>query len=188
MEIFKVSDPKEAIAFAQRCLAEGKEGLDLFYNTDIFVQTGITHTADLDKARELGLPIWRAEHLGGTIICFPGDLSMCLVTWGNSMPDFGERSMEAVAELLEERGAVVTYDNNDVLADGKKVASWARATLVSGFVQTVLHFSVNVDLELIKEICIKTMEKVPGALSDYGITADMIWQRIKKKTGIGERK
>ena len=69
--------------------------------------------------------------------------------------------------------------SSDLLADGKKVASWARATLITGWVQTVAHFSVNVDVDLIRQICTKPMVKVPGALSDYGITAEMIWDDIK---------
>lgn len=179
MEIFKTNDPQKAMSYAAECIGpNGHDGLDLFFNESVFLQTGVTATCDKDAARSLGIPVWEAAHLGGSIVCFPGDLSLCLTTWGNIMPDFGEQCMEAVAEQLRKAGAEVTRDNNDVLADGKKVASWARAALITGWVQTVLHFSVNVDVELIRRICTKPMVKVPGALSDYGITSEMIWDKI----------
>ena len=179
MRIYKTTDPAEAVAFAAGCIGpEGHEGLDIFFNTGVFLQTGVTNTSDRDAARELGIPVWQAEHLGGSIVCFPGDLSLCLTTWGNRLPDFGEACMEAAEGLLREAGAAVARDSNDVLADGKKVASWARATTRDGWVQTVVHFSVNTDLELIRHICTKPMKKIPGQLSDYGITANDILARI----------
>ena len=142
------------------------------------VWTGRLNTLDEDACKKANLIIATGEYLGGSIVCFHGDLSLCLVTWGNTLPDFGEMCMEAVADLLTEAGAEVRRDNNDVLADGKKIASWARATTRSGWVQTVVHFSVNTDLELIKRICTKPMRKVPGQLSDYGITAEDILDRL----------
>lgn len=180
MQIFKTSDPAKAMAFAAECIGpQGHEGLDVFFNRDLFLQTGVLATSDKEAARQRGIPVWEAEHLGGSIVCFPGDLSLCLTTWGDSMPSFGPDCMDAVSRLLRERGAKVKQDNNDVLADGKKVASWARATLLSGWVQTVLHFSVNVDLELIRAICTKPMAKIPDALSEYGITAEEIFKEIE---------
>ena len=181
MQIFKTSSPAEAMAFAAECIGEpGHEGLDVFFNESPFLQTGITNTSDREAAKAMGIPVWEAAHLGGSIVCFPGDLSLCLTTWGDTAPDFGEQCMEAVSAMLREAGAEVTRDNNDVLADGKKVASWARATLITGWVQTVAHFSVNVDVELIRRICTKPMEKIPGALSEYGITAQGLWEKIEK--------
>ena len=179
MEIFKTSDPAEAMAYAAECIGEpGHEGLDVFFNEAVFLQTGVTNTSDRDAARALGIPVWQAEHLGGSIVCFPGDLSLCMTSWG--MNDFGERLYAATVDFLRERGAEVTTDGNDVLAEGKKVMSWARATLITGWVQTVAHFSVNVDLDLIRRICTKPMVKTPGALSAYGVTAEELWDRIRE--------
>lgn len=177
MEVFKTSDPQAAMEFAQRCLHSQSAGFDVFFNESLFLQTGVTNTSDKEAARAMGIPVWEALHDGGSIVCFPGDLSLCLV-WKNGN-DPAPRWMQKCAELLRGRGAAVTFDHNDVLADGKKVASWANAGLPEGFMQTVAHFSVNVDVELIRRICTKPMVKVPGAMSDYGITAEMIWDEIE---------
>lgn len=176
MEIFRTNDPAEAMRFAQECLTERKAGLDVFFNEAVFLQTGVTNTSHREAARAMGIPVWEAQHTGGSIVCFPGDLSLCMI-WRHGR-DPADRWMQICARLLEERGATVTFDHNDVLADGKKVASWANAGLPDGWMQTVAHFSVNVDLELIQKLCTKPMVKTPGALSKYGITAEELWAGI----------
>ena len=175
MRILKTSDPAEAISFAAECIQSppmGHEGLDIFLNRSLFLQTGVLRTSDRARAAAMGIPVWEAGHLGGSIVCFPGDLSLCRVSWG---PDgWGEEITAKFAAYLETTGKEVRIDGNDVLLDGKKVMSWAEAFLRSGWVQTVAHFSVNTDLDLIRELCTKPMLKTPGQLSDYGITAEKI--------------
>ena len=188
LEIFRTSDAEQAMQFAQESLEglHGKETLDLFFNQSVFLQTGVLHSSDCETARNLGIPVWQAGHLGGSIVCFPGDLSICLTTWGDTVPDFGKQCMQACIDALRERHIYLTVDGNDVLARHKKVASWAKSHSISGWVQTVAHFSVTVDVDLIRMLCTKPMNKIPGALKDYGITADELWQRISALTGIKE--
>ena len=50
----------------------------------------------------------------------------------------------------------------------------------SMLVNTILHVT------FIRMLCTKPMNKIPGALKDYGITADELWQRISALTGIKE--
>ena len=188
MEIFKTNDAEQAMQFAKESLEglHGKEALDLFFNQSVFLQTGVLPSSDCDRARNLGIPVWQAGHLGGSIVCFPGDLSICLTTWGDTVPDFGRKCMQACIDALNERHVNLTVDGNDVLAQRRKVASWAKSHSISGWVQTVAHFSVTVDIDLIRMLCTKPMKKNPGGLKDYGITADELWQRISALTGIKE--
>lgn len=182
MTVFQTSDPAEAMQFAADCLSEHKEGFDVFFNKETFLQTGRTETSDVSKAKELGIPVWTAEHKGGSIVCFDGDLSLCLLKRGNN--SYGFEWMNVCARLLEKAGADVGFDGNDLLADGKKVASWASAALPNGWMQTVAHFSVSIDIEIVKMLCTKPMLKVPGALSEYGIDAEMIWNAISSEMQI----
>ena len=85
------------------------------------MQTGILNTSDREEAIKLGIPVWEAGHLGGSIVCFPGDLSICLTTWGDSIPDFGDKCMQACIDILNERNINTNLSKNDVLADNKKV-------------------------------------------------------------------
>ncbi len=140
--------------------------------------TGRLRTLNESECRRRGIPIGRGEYIGGSIVCMPGDLSLCLMSWGNS--DFAPALVEAAADWLTERGIAVERDNNDVLADGKKVISWARATTVRGWTQSVVHFSVGpMDIGLVRAICTKPMAKEPGSLGEYGITAELILSALR---------
>lgn len=183
MENFQTTNSTLAINYANECISNpaGHEGLLLFLHQEPFLATGLLTTSDTAAATALNIPVWTAEHLGGSIVCFPGDLSLCLTTWGNTQPLFGEECIRAVGELCESIGATVFYDNNDCLVDNFKVASWATATTRHGWVQTGVHFSVNTDLNLITLLCLKQMNKIPGQLSDYNITANDILHQLSNK-------
>lgn len=142
------------------------------------VWTGQLPTLNCEECEKRGIEIGQGEYLGGSIVNMPGDLSLCIVTWGDS--DLAPQIVDKTAEWLSERGISITYDENDVLADSKKVVSWARATTLQGWCQSVVHFSIGeMDLELVKAICTKPMVKVPGALSEYGVTAEDLWTVIE---------
>lgn len=137
-------------------------------------------TYDPEEIEKRGLFLGKGQHLGGTIVNMPGDVSVCITTWGDS--DLAPEIAAKLTNWLTEKGLNITTDGNDTLVEGKKVISWARATTVKGWCQGVVHASVGaIDLELVKAICTKPMEKVPGALSEYGITADDLVPIVEKE-------
>lgn len=177
MKIQRTRSPKYFESEANECLV-GREGAIVCINEEPCVWTGEFNTLNLEECKNRGLYVGKGKYLGGSIVNMPGDLSICITTWGDS--DLAPYIVDRATEWLAERGINITRDGNDVLADGKKVISWARATTLHGWCQSVVHFSVGaMDLDLVREICTKPMVKVPGALSYYGITADMIWDEIK---------
>ena len=180
MKIYKTTSLDDSLWYVNMCLAEksGQDSLIVNIADSIFVEAGKLPSTNIRECKLRNIPVGKAEYIGGSIVTFPGDLNLCLITFGKRFPHFGEDCMEVVTKLLQDAGASVIRDRNDVLADGKKVASWGRGTLISGWVQTVVHFSVNVDVPLIQQICTKEMIKQPGALSEYGITAEELLERL----------
>ena len=172
MIIIKTSDSGEVGRFIAGRL-DGPESMLIHVAREPVVSTGQLNTLDLVECERRGLYVGKWEYLGGTIVVMPGDLSMCIVTWGES--DLAQQIVDTVAEWLAGRGIEVTRDGNDVMAYGKKVVSWARATNRNGWCQSVVHFSVGpMDLDLVRAICTKPMVKVPGSLGKYGISANDI--------------
>ena len=170
MKIYKTNNPQDFTVLASE-FSEERLIIDI---ADIAcVWTGQLNTYSPEVVRKHDFVVGQGEYLGGTIVNFPGDLSLCLVTWGNSMPTFGEDCVNIILSMIEG-----IKNGNDILVNDKKVASWARATTGSGWVQTVVHFSINIDKDLIKEICIKPMKKIPGQLSDYNIEATDILNKL----------
>ncbi len=177
MKIQKTKNAKYFETVANECLA-GREGAIVCINDEPCVWTGELDTLDLAACKRHKLYVGRGKYIGGSIVNMPGDLSICITTWGNS--DLAPQIVDRAVEWLEAKGVAITDDENDVLADGKKVISWARATTLQGWCQSVVHFSIGtMDLDLVREICTKPMLKEPGALSLYGVTAEMLWNGIR---------
>lgn len=173
MEIIHTADPAEFTRYANTCLS-GHKGAVVCVNETPCVWTGQLPTLDLDKCERRGLYVGMGQYLGGSIVNMPGDLSICITTWGGS--ELAPGIVDKLAAWLEGRGLSISRDENDVLLDGKKVLSWARATTREGWCQSVIHCSIGpMDLDLVREICTKPMEKVPGSLGEYGVTAEELW-------------
>ena len=169
MKMFKTNSSQEFEQYANDCL-KGHTGCVIHIADKPCVWTGVyKDTFDRTECEKRDLYIGQGQYLGGTIVCSKEDVSVCYTSLEKE--GFAERIYNATLKWLKSKNINVTTDNNDILADGKKVFSWGRASVITGYTQTVVHYSVNVDLDLIKTICKKPMEKIPGALSEYGITA-----------------
>ena len=145
----------------------------VFTALDNSVFTGQFATFDKTECNQLGFDIGVGQYHGGSIVNMVGDITVGVVSWGHS--ELVTEILEEVFMWLEGHSYNVVMDDNDLLLDDKKVASWARATLISGWSQSYVHFSIGpMDLSLVEAICTKPMTKIPGSLSDYGLTKEFI--------------
>lgn len=168
MKIYRTSSCKETEQLAG---AYTEERLIVCVTEKPCVFTGRSHALNQKACDLRGLEVGRGEYLGGSIVCMPGDLSLCRISWGRN--DWAERVVKLFLAWLKGKVTNIETDGNDVLAAGKKVISWARATTKAGWCQSVVHFSVGpMDLDLVKAICTKPMNKIPGSLGEYGIRAE----------------
>ena len=170
----------ESLTEALHLVTEWAEDIAIIHiSKEPWVLTGKPVTLDLDACRKYRLQVGRAEYFGGTIVHAIGDLSIGINTWGRS--DLAPQIFYDVKEWLQSRGLNISEDKNDLLVDDKKVVSWARVNLRSGWTQSGIHFSIGpVNLEMIKDICDKPMVKIPGSLGEYEITAEDILEEINK--------
>lgn len=133
--------------------------------------------SEIGKGNRKGLSIVRLGHGGGVIISSPGDVEIGL---------FGYRDINRQAKILLDQigqkitstGAIFSKDGNDYLIDGKKCIGYSTRN-IGDLTAIVIHISINTNLELIKSICTKPMKKIPGALSEYGITTEDIVQILE---------
>lgn len=167
MEIVRTTDAGEF----ERLSREKAERVLIHEAKRPCVWTGLLDTLDTDACVRRGLVIGRGLYLGGSIVCMPGDLTACRVRFGAD--EWAPELADTASAWLEGRGIAVTRDENDVLADGRKVISWARAASYDGWRQSFVHFSIGpMDLDLVRAVCTKPMTKVPGSLGEYGVTAE----------------
>lgn len=140
------------------------EGLVIFMTTEYSAVYGSPLYISKEACDRHGIFTWQAKHIAGTIVSSPGDLNLCEIVSGTS--DLGPKCMEKMHELIPDS----IIDGNDLMVNGKKAASWGSMRF-NGKMQTTVHFSVNLDLDLISEICTKSSVKEPGTI---GYTAEEI--------------
>lgn len=162
-----------------RYLLKGHEGKIIHEPSEPCVLTGAQFSMSEDACRERNLYVGRAGYIGGTIVCMPNDLNVFSVTWGNT--DWAKNAIRHINDWLNRLGLNAVIDNNDILVDDKKVASYARVTYLTGWCQSGFHFSCgDMDLELISAVCEKEMRKIPGTLKDHNVSAEMILSELRR--------
>ena len=108
----------------------------------------------------------------GVIVSQKGDVGIAYVS-KNRETTWGVDLLKSLAKYLQEKNISAVFVDNDLLLDGYKVAGVSK-TLLNDVAFFALHISINVDLDLIKNICTKEMVKIPKGLNDYGITTEEI--------------
>lgn len=118
-----------------------------------------------------GLEAYKTHGTGGCLVNFVDDV--CVSEFSDKEIPTGKQWMEKLAVFLKNKGIKAEIYGNDVLIDGNKVASYMR-DLKNGCWNTACHISIGMNLDLIKQVCIKEMVKVPQGLKDFGITQQEI--------------
>ena len=101
---------------------------------------------------------------------------MAYVHWGPS--GFAIECIEWLVNWLKNKGLSPERISNDVLVNGKKIAGYAVVSIPTGWYMDIVHFSIKSDAKVIDRICTKEPKKIPGQLSEFGITAEDIWSEL----------
>lgn len=126
-----------------------------------------------DKAKEFGVwPIF-VGHAGGSILLFPEDIGFTWIINKSILPDI----LKDILEYLKKFNDKIVLEGNDVMLDDKKL--FGTMTLGEGPYYEGMFFSFNINLEVIKQVCLKPMKKEPYGLSNLGITPEDIEKLIK---------
>lgn len=125
---------------------------------------------DKTICKELGYSILKGEQYGGTLVLNKGDFEILHFAKPNT---FLEDFINVFIKWLNEKGINAEFKGNDVMAEGYKILGCSRKPY-GAKVYTAIHIALNVNLENIKKICTKPMNKVPKGLNDFGITSKEI--------------
>lgn len=136
--------------------------------TSPLVHLGLEEDINEDYCKENNIPIFRVQRTGGAIVSNVGDFDFVVVnnhTNTNQLPPLFSK----LIQVLNSKGIRFSIENNDLLCDGYKVASYAYRGLPNNLIYTAMHISMSVNMDLIKNICKKEMVKIPKGLNDFGI-------------------
>lgn len=135
------------------------------------VHVGVNVDINEQYCKDNNIPVFRVERTGGTIVSNPGDFDFVIVEKEKKYTR--PQILTKLLTLLVSKNQSVVFENNDLLVDGYKVASYSYRD-VPGGIYTAIHISMSVNMNLIKNICNKEMIKVPKGLNDFGINSEDI--------------
>lgn len=170
MEIYKVQQPNT--------VSEIKKNIECGYHTAFRVvvesPVAFVHKArqvDAETCKSMGYEVYEAYYNGGTIIGNKGDIAFA--HFDKLDNGWMGRFAEGFVDWLKSKGLNAEYANNDILVDGYKVCGlcvtrYGRIDYTAGFI------GINTNLDHIKAICKKPMQKVPKGLSEHGITTEEV--------------
>ena len=153
-----------------------KGGLHRIAYVEVERPVAIVHResqVDTETCMAFGYEIVESYNNAGTIVSNAGDI----LVGHFAQPENGwyDRFIAYVLDWLKVKGLNAEYVSNDILVDGYKVCGmcitrYGRIDYTGGII------SMNVNLDHIKAICKKPMQKVPKGLSEYGITTEEVEQ------------
>lgn len=147
------------------------------FEVTVHKETEISYGWDEDFNKEYcdehHIPYRALNRDGGTIVCFKGNIGVGFIYENQKYKcSMLAKLLDDLCKYFKQKGLDATRSNNDILIDGFKTASGSDYNLPPDYKWTyeTIQISINSDLDVIKNVCLKPMVKIPKALSDYGIT------------------
>lgn len=147
------------------------------------VNYGFDAKPNFEYCQAHNIPCVDIGRRGGAFVVNKGDIGFGYITNGldNTV---GELLYNKFAEYLKEKGLNAEAKDNDILIDGYKVFGWASNYYKEyDAIYITCHFTISVDLELIKNVCTKPINKIPKGLSEFGISREEVKEFIIKTLG-----
>lgn len=148
--------------------------------TDLQVNYGFDEKPNFEYCKEHNIPCVDIGRMGGAFVINKGDVGLGHVAKGFDNT-IGFEVYNRFTEYLKSKGLNAVAKDNDILIDGYKVFGWASyhyqkadATFIT------CHFTISVNVNLIKSICTKPMNKIPKGLSDFGITRKEVIEFLER--------
>jgi hypothetical protein len=168
----KVYNHKDAFVHLNYILKNQVEDVFMAVFDETVVHYGSDGGFNIDEAISLKIPTYNIHKRGGAMVTSPGDVVYCFLLKENH-PTLNEDLRKFLSNKLSKRNIHVELVKNDLLINGKKCF---------GFMQNEIgdcyfiggHISIDCNLDLIKKLCTKPMEKIPGGLGEYNITTDEV--------------
>lgn len=149
----------------------------LSYNDKMYVLVGENNDVNLDYCVKNNIEVINIKHRGGTLVLTENAIGFAHI--GKDIDnDFSNSLIDNFVLFLRNKGLDARFNGNDVLVSGYKVASVGKIPYKN---KTYFTFQISIDNdpELIKNICLKPMVKIPKGLSEFGISTAEIIEFIK---------
>ena len=186
VETWRIDDIQDALIKRKQLEEQpGAEGCIVQIAQKIWCVSGKLNAYRQDSIDQLKCEIGHGLYFGGTVVVFPGDLSICVIH--RKRQTLGVEYLCAAADYLFMLGINSRVEGNDLMTYRLdlhrkiKIASTGSGSIDNDRTETVIHYSIHTDVDMIRQICSKPIEKYPGALDYWNISAEDLWMAIKDK-------
>jgi len=138
-------------------------------NTILFVNPRNVCVYNGDKdfnsnySKEHNIPVHQLGYSGGTLVALNGDLGCVFILKKDGLLGYLQSKVKNwVSENIRE----CEINGNDILVNGKKVIGFASTKIGDNYIY-YFQSSFSVNLNLIQEISVKKMVKIPAGLSEF---------------------
>lgn len=143
------------------------------------VNYGFNDKPNFEYCEKHNIPCANIGRMGGTFVVNKGDIGFGYITKGLNNT-IGFSLYNEFTKFLQEKGLNAVKQDNDILIDGFKVFGWASYYYKEfDAIYITAHMTLSVNIELIKNICTKPMNKVPKGLNNFGVTRDEVIQFLE---------
>lgn len=126
---------------------------------------------NIDYCQQNLIPTTFLERLGSTFVLNKGDF---VFLHCNQEDNFINKWEFFLQKKLLQYNLTLTYEHNDFLINDKKVMGSFGQKLQDNYFLSVICMSIKDSGELVKNICLKSINKVPGSWEEYNISTDTI--------------
>lgn len=173
-EVFYV-DVKTLTTELEKAVHEEKYGIYISTANGLYAFHG-SDEIDYALCEELGVCVAELYHIGGTIIGSNKDLGIEIVAPANLGLDTNfilQNILRILSKYID--GAIVS--GNDILVNGKKIMGSMRRNVGNAFVWAA-QFSFEDRSDIIKKICNKKSDKIPGYIDSTILTRDQLESEV----------
>lgn len=152
-------------------------------HTRTSVNHGYKNDCNFQWCKDNNIPVYDAKRGAGCIVSAAGNISLVDIRRFDGSTWLAHDILSKFAVYLKTLGLNANYNHNDVMIGDYKVASGVSINLKPSYKMqyTGIQFSINQNLDVIKNACLKEMKKQPGKLSDFGINTEDIENWILTK-------
>lgn len=168
---------KKAIEQIQKRIKSGETGILYTIADNNFICVGKDMV--VDESMRDGYEVINSQHEGGLIVEQTGDIDILIFTRGYQGHQIKDDIFNTLGQILSKAGLNYIIFGNDMMVEDKKCASYG-SRMYGDTLYTAVHISMSVDLDAIKRICTKPMYKVPGGLCDFGISQNVVYEKLEQ--------
>ena len=135
-----------------------------------------TREYNKEYCEENNISVVYCSYAGGTLVFSPNDIALCWISNKDILYSISGEIVKYLKKYINE----LYSSGNDVMIGNKKLFGTTSKQLNDELFYQGFFVSFNPDVDLIKKICTKPMEKEPSGLSKWNIDRQEIIYIIEK--------